>query len=301
MVASSGPIRAFGQKITRSCLTALIAVVLAYSAPSLAQTPPATCDPAYWTAMKSRAWMEAQREISQNQNLIYKADSVLEYTCFDRFLSSLGGNAVNLFSETQRWGEVLDAESMDRALQSLVANGLQEYQVGNFDHEFLGGRAAGLDQILAFGFEDAGYVYTCTAMNDVWQAAKCMNFIDQPNLDDFFFLRDYEGMDPRGLPAGLECNPAPGWADRIAEADNTDEQYLEADYNSYADFFSATGCTAPPIPTGVVVRRVGTGEYGEQVCINPGCGFDGGGCSPNAANLVPSGGGGGGQQPPPTP
>jgi len=287
MVASFRPARIFGQKITRSCLKAVLTVIMvAYAAPSLAQTPPATCDPAYWTAMKSRAWMEAQREITQNQNLIYKADSVLEYTCFNRFLSSLGGNAVNLFSETQRWGDVLPDTSMDEALENLVANGLAAYQTGNFDHDFLGDRADGMDHNLAFAFEGAGYVYTCDVMSQVWQAAKCMNFIDEADLDDFFFLRDYEGMDPRELPLGLECNPDPAWANRIAEADNTAEQYLEADYEAYADFFSAAGCTADPIPTGVQVQRVGTAPYAEFVCVNPGCGYTGGGCAVDAPNMV---------------
>lgn len=303
MVASSGPVRTFGQKITRFCqMAAVLAVALPFSAPAQAQ--PATCDPAYWNAMKSRAWMEAQREISQNQNLIYKADSVLEYTCFNNFLTSLAANAFNLFSESTRWGTILDEESMDRALNVLVATALGEYQAGNFEHPFLGGRGD-MDADLGFAVgEGAGYVYTCTLMAEVWQAAKCMNFIDEPDMDDFFLIRDYQGMDPRGLPEGMQCPVAPEWADRIAEADNTDEQYLEADYESYADFFTADACDAPPVPTGVTVRRIraNPAAYMEHVCINPGCGYDaGGGCSYTAPNAVPSPGGGGPVPPPPTP
>jgi hypothetical protein len=63
------PIHAFGQ-----------------SAPAPAAS---SCDPAYYDTLQSRAWLEAQREITQNQNLIFKPDSVLQYTCFDKHLGAV--------------------------------------------------------------------------------------------------------------------------------------------------------------------------------------------------------------------
>src|SRR5437016_4882806 len=46
-------------------------------------TPTTPCDPEYMDALEARAYLEAQREVAQNQNYILKPDSVLEYTCFD--------------------------------------------------------------------------------------------------------------------------------------------------------------------------------------------------------------------------
>ena len=46
---------------------------------------PATCSPVIWDNFKNRAWEEGQREITQNQNLIARPDSVLSMTCFDQF------------------------------------------------------------------------------------------------------------------------------------------------------------------------------------------------------------------------
>src|SRR5690606_1147706 len=42
-----------------------------------------TCDTEVWKAMTQRAHLESEREIMQNQNLIFKPDSILHYTCFD--------------------------------------------------------------------------------------------------------------------------------------------------------------------------------------------------------------------------
>ncbi len=55
---------------------------------------PATCDPEIWESFKDKAWEEGQREITQNQNLIARPDSVLSMTCFDEFanhFSKYGG------------------------------------------------------------------------------------------------------------------------------------------------------------------------------------------------------------------
>ena len=49
-----------------------------------------TCDIEFWDVLKKRAWMEAQREITQNANLIPKADSVMSMSCFNGHLDHLG-------------------------------------------------------------------------------------------------------------------------------------------------------------------------------------------------------------------
>lgn len=48
-----------------------------------------TCDPEFWDVIKDRAWMEAQREITQNWNVIPRPDSVMALGCFNRHLNDL--------------------------------------------------------------------------------------------------------------------------------------------------------------------------------------------------------------------
>ena len=105
----------------------LLGVVASFGKAPAAAPPviaPSPCDPLYYDSLESRGWLEAQREITQNQNLIFKADSVLEYTCFDRFANELAQHARDMFSESTRWGGVLSAASMDRALDRQVRSGL---------------------------------------------------------------------------------------------------------------------------------------------------------------------------------
>ena len=64
-----------------------------------------TCDPEFWDVLKDRSWMEAQRELTQNQNLIPRPDSVLEMTCFDSFLDELGSHADSNFPSNPNWSE----------------------------------------------------------------------------------------------------------------------------------------------------------------------------------------------------
>lgn len=125
------------------------------------------CDPEYFESLKARAWLEAQREITQNQNLIFKPDSVFEYTCFDLYVNELADHAKDMFSETRRWGLIRGIHtsgaganrSMDNALQALVGDALfgdtgstprpkgyidQNFEYtgeGNNTYELLGGRA----------------------------------------------------------------------------------------------------------------------------------------------------------------
>ncbi len=58
---------------------------------------PPTCDPNFWDVLKDRAWMEGQRQITQNNNLIARPDSVLSLSCFDSMLNHLSWYAGNNF------------------------------------------------------------------------------------------------------------------------------------------------------------------------------------------------------------
>ncbi len=56
-----------------------------------------TCDPAFREVLSNRAWMEAQREVTQTQNLIARPDSVLAMSCFKQFLDHQAWYADNNF------------------------------------------------------------------------------------------------------------------------------------------------------------------------------------------------------------
>src|ERR1044072_4359830 len=95
----------------RIASAALCALLLCLSARVQAASTP--CDPEYMDALEARAYLEAQREVAQNQNYILKPDSVLQYTCFDLFIGHFASDpnwGVNCdqwpFSDSCRWGAV---------------------------------------------------------------------------------------------------------------------------------------------------------------------------------------------------
>ena len=285
MIASTGQtlsLRSFAGCIHAASLLAVFCALMMIASPAKAQ--PASCDPNYWNALKARAWMEAQREISQNQNLIYKPDSVLELTCFENFNRALAAAAFSLFSETTVFGVTpVDNQSMDRALTRLVQSGLRAYIDGNFSHAYLGGRGTGGSGSPAAAIaEGNAYTYTCAEMLNVWNQAKCYNFNARPAHDDFFYIRDYETTEVRQLPTA--CAPIdPRWATNIPIAYNTTGGYASDPVQAYANFFYPTGaCGAAPatpaIPTGVQIyisADPSAGTFEERICVHPGCAHDG--------------------------
>lgn len=183
--------------------------------------PKTACDPEYMDALESRAWLEAQREITQNQNLISKPDSVLEYTCFNSFLNHLAKNfnvsgVKRLFSETDNWGghpPGINDTSTDTTLDNVVRQSMKSYLERNFKEKFIGDR---LDEDYAGssnGPEEqvSGKDYTCDRMAKVWEMARCLNFMQKPDQDGFFDFPWYAENDPRKLPGTMvACTPPQG-------------------------------------------------------------------------------------------
>ena len=225
--------------MTRSILllTALCALFISAlpiskaAAQDIADQP---CDANYWRQMSSRAWMEAEREIMQNQNLIFKADSVLEYTCFDQFLAINGQEGGKIFTSTDHFNvKPIGETALADALQSVVFAALTNYRGNNFIHSYLGGRAEFMTVSNSNSFDGFGDYfkpandtsnnsYTCRTMQDIWKAAKCANFIDNSKFDDtdgfypFETIAGYKGSAPvdgyagdiqetRDFPFNLSC------------------------------------------------------------------------------------------------
>lgn len=240
---------------------------------------PTPCDTVYYDSLEARAWLEAQREITQNQNLIFKPDSVLEYTCFDRFAGVLALEAINMFSETTRWGPILPPNSMDVALRNLVGGALNDYLRANFQHTYLGGRAAALDTVLPLP-PIVGAPYNCNMMDQVWNLSKCMNFVDIPQLDGFFTFENYATTDDkRQLPVACAALGAV-WNANIRQAglDPANPPAWPRDnVQTYLGWMNPANCgilpNYPPIDTGVTVNRskATPNNYVERVCIIPGC------------------------------
>lgn len=219
-----------------------------------------SCDPDYYDTLEARAWLEAQREITQNQNIISKPDSILEYTCFDSALGALDQAATGLFSE----------------FASLSAPGTtaQNFIQENFDnvHDLLGGRIDG-----SYSFEGVKTgSYSCDVMNSVWEESKCMNFVDEADFDGFYTLQEYVDNDDKRFPDGSCTKPA-NWT---TERDNLtpDGTAWEEDIiKTFLEQITYSACSdSEPIPTGVKIKRAKAvpSEYDEMVCIMPGCYFE---------------------------
>ncbi len=276
------------------------ALLLSHSA--TAQFAASPCDPGYYESLEARAWLEAQREITQNQNLIFKPDSVLEYTCFDNHLRELADHANVMFSETTRWGTavltapVAQDEHMDNALNLLVSSALATYDTANFGSFLLGGRvfawapatapseATGTGYVPEATISTTDTDYACDIMQAVWVKAKCLNFIDSAANDGFFTFEHYAdpaNTDKRFLPT--TCTGAVDWAGNIETAfppiGAATPPWEFDDTVTYLDsLFPITDCGTGlnRVVTGLVVENANASGirprfYEENVCLVPGC------------------------------
>ncbi len=285
-------------------LVVLTIAILAIT-PQIVKAQPATaCDPEYMDALESKAYLEVQREITQNKNLIFKPDSVLEYTCFNRFVREVArGDGAGLFSETDQLGDTpVDDDDLGDHLGAVVGASISAYIAGNFEHTFLNERSS-----LNYDEDDVDNgSYNCSMMRQVWAEARCMNFLDEADRDSFFDFAWYESNDPRvAMPGIAECTP-PG-----AIADMRSEAYAKESNGGNMALFSITGGEErasgigngdpykddpiithldkimPPgvagascghaVPTGIVVDIPSGSKYCECVCTNPSCTYSGGG------------------------
>ena len=247
------------------------------------------CDPDYYESLEARAWLEAQREITQNQNLIFKNDSVLEYTCFDQVLGVLADrsdgspSATQLFTDTNRWGT--PPSNVRTSLNAVVATAMNNYQTANFNHSLLGGRT-GLSHTLPASLPSGAY--NCQVMDSVWEEAKCMDFIDVAAEDGFFTFAEYEASaDKRHLPT--RCTGSPPYQANMDNAtDNATTPWEEGAIETYYDRVfptsgGACGGTDSHFVTGLRVNRTSgsVSNYDEHACVVPGCYWD-----PSASNCV---------------
>ena len=190
-------------KILIAAALAVAGLAAGFSQAYAAATAP--CDPEFMDAIEARGYIEAQRQIEQNNNYILQQDSVLEYTCFDKLQGNLSDNGQwrlghpftdqNSGTPFANPNGFVPAEfkqtngSLQGSLAAVVWKAMNTYNINNYGNtiqpwNYLAGRDGAPTWSWAAAPGQA--VYNCSDMENVWRAAHCMNFSDQPNHDDFY-------------------------------------------------------------------------------------------------------------------
>lgn len=233
------------------------------------------CDVGLLDQMNQRGRLHTQLDTASAKNLIYKPDSVLEYTCFDKFVTMVNDKAPYYMNREYN--------------ETVVQPGLRDYLSANFGHSYLGGRTPAESAPA----ETASTDYTCDAMGKVWQTARCLNYGMLSPQDDFFDLASFIGAeDIRKLPSPA-CTAPDGAQFGIVPIKGTAISTLGSvaggpaprpDTTSGGSGGGSSGGSGvdcgTPIPTGnrVTIPSTQAGDtrpetYNEKICPNPACNY----------------------------
>lgn len=211
------------------------------------------CDIDLWSKMHARANIHTHMDSVTVQNLVYKPDSVLEYTCFERFLDVAINSMTYYF--------------IPDYTDTIIRNGVQDYIFNNFGHTFMGGRMPD-----AGGSAPAsGSDYVCEAMSKVWEVSRCLNFANDDPPENFYTLTDFLNADDiRRYPEATCSKPAMG-AFGVVPVQGSP---LNANTPVNAEDCGAAIQTGYKINIPVESGETRAQEYDEYVCINPTCNYD---------------------------
>lgn len=258
-----------------------------------------TCDADFMNQLYARALMEADRETALAKTYMAKPDSVLEYTCFDQFVSTAAHKIGPLFTESTKWQSknvnistsgttnttlnvFMGDDRLDKSLENLVLKTLKKYTDKNFSHSFMGGNAV-IDSAISRSV--TGDSYNCSAMQQIWAVASC-----DPISTNIPTFGDIAAGDPRQKPAS--CPGTLGTEDVINLAGNKDFTSVAFDkVETFLNLLNAPGTApaetcGPAIPTGLMAEiRTYDVDFGgetavesnfipDSICINPGCHYD---------------------------
>lgn len=210
------------------------------------------CDPAFMKAMKSKAWMEAQREIMIAQSQIAKPDSVFALGCFGAFSSASGT------------GSFTGGTKYD------ISNKVKDYVNKAFAHPYGGGHYDGAEK-------NNGNNTDCGLMQTIWNLARCSDF--DPSSKQFSSLQTISGYDRSAFPKACDvAKTATAWSTNkttiygtktakksVGAAFDDIDMKLFTDKTAAVSLTSGEKC-ADGIPTGIKM-----GDVAEVICPNPGC------------------------------
>ncbi len=207
------------------------------------------CDATFMTAMKQKAWMEAQREIMIAQSIIAKPDSVFALGCFGAFHQTFWGSIT--FQNKQTYATT--------TLQSDITN----YLNASFNHPYGGGHdpAVGATNTLS---------NNCAIMLNLWNDARCSNL----DIAKIKTLTETSTYNRDAFPAA--CTGPGAWATPLATFSTKtagvsvgatfDDMNLFAGVTAPLSQLTSNKCSAG-LPTGVKISS----SSDEVVCPNPGC------------------------------
>lgn len=300
------------QSVFASCINGLPCVTSKHDNPSssIPQVGSPACDANFMNQIYAKSFLEANRQNTMNQVVVRKPDSVLQYTCFDKFASDAAQNAGFSFSESTLWtassvpiGSNLNDQpvtshalsvnqngALDNAISTLTLSATKDYVDQNYSYEMLGGRPTLPKDDISNTVSNAPYF--CDMLTSVWEYAKCDNFA--AGDDAVLSLETLAGLNPRTEPLACSGN-APHAIEQghLDLADNKDFDYVSFDPVIYMrdgapsatlDFFTTGDECLPPVETGVSMRIVETEKdvagnentiseyiYPDKICPTPGC------------------------------
>lgn len=208
------------------------------------------CDPAFMEAMKSKAWMEAQREIMIAQSQIAKPDSVFALGCFGAFSNS---NGTGSFSSGTKYD---------------ISGKVSSYVSTAFPHSYGGGHYSGAGS-------NSGSNSDCGLMQTIWNLARCS---DSPTTQ-LASLQSVSGYNRGTFPQACDLaktektwstNKTTIYGTKTAKK-SVGAAFDDIDMKLFTDKTAAVSLTsgktcADGIPTGIKM-----GDVAEVVCPNPGC------------------------------
>ena len=220
------------------------------------------CDSAFMSKMQERAWMEAQREVMNNEKAIWKPDSVLALSCFKGQVNDL---EISYSRDECVGGSGACAGSDD--VTEEVTDGATGY-LGSAYPSNLGGGNTTIAQKPDAAPGD------CDSQDKLWEEAKCAN-VDPVN--SFPSFEDLSSTDNRTAPTACTTNPTGEWdkgkTDMAAVGLNMGAGKFDT-VNLFLNVWAplstlSSGSCFSGIPTGVKVG--GASGFEEVVCPNPGC------------------------------
>lgn len=246
-------------------LLAFVGLSLCFTAemkPACATTVGPGCDATFMTAIKRKAWMEAQREIMIAQSIIAKPDTVFALGCINHWYSNSG---IGQFSGSA-------------GVYSLSSK-VDTYITAAFRHTLGGGHYS--------GNQETG---NCGLMQTLWNAARCASSTIALDTAQLRTLPEISSYNSGAYP--IVCDVSGSWGSTGSTSTplgmfygaHVPNQSVGATFNDMNLFSSVTlplseaGSCSAGIPTGVSISTGASSSIDEIICPNPGCASNGTTC-----------------------